>query len=157
VPVNCQTWIFYALNPASEAVAMVDNLATWSRPWKVLVTVNSHGQQVGLTPRGIGVTALFLVLIAAVNLLGPRVFFIINNVLTLFKILVPLLIIFCLFMRIFTRRTLMALVEVRLLGQVGEQAIDIVDARFSLYSHNDARSHTSTPFDPVSRIRSMEF
>ena len=88
-------WIFYAVNPASEAVAMVDNLPDRS-PWKDLVTLNSHGQQFGLTPRGIGVAALFLVLIAAVNLLGPRLFLAINNVLTLFKILVPLLIIFLL-------------------------------------------------------------
>jgi amino acid transporter len=88
-------WIFYALFAASEAVAMVDNLPAW-RPWQGLVTLNRQGEPFGLSPRGVGVAALFLVLIAVVNLLGPRLFLVINNVLTCFKIGVPLLIIFLL-------------------------------------------------------------
>jgi amino acid transporter len=83
-------WVFYAVDPASEAVAMVRGLAAWSR-WPTLVNGNGNGN--GLTPRGIGWAALFLLGIAAVNLLGPRLFLIVNNVLTAFKILIPLLIV----------------------------------------------------------------
>src|ERR1035441_10929235 len=78
------------VDPASEAVAMVRGLAAWSR-WPTLVNGNGNGN--GLTPRGIGWAALFLLGIAAVNLLGPRLFLIVNNVLTAFKILIPLLIV----------------------------------------------------------------
>jgi amino acid transporter len=89
-------WIFYAVSPASEAVAMVEGLPHRS-PWKNLVTVNRLGQQTGLTARGVAMVVLFLVLISAVNLLGPRLFLIANNALTFFKIAVPLLIILLLF------------------------------------------------------------
>ena len=84
-------WVFYAVDPASEAVAMVRGLAAWSPGPAALVNGNGNGN--GLTPRGIGWAALFLLGIAAVNLLGPRLFLIVNNVLTAFKILIPLLIV----------------------------------------------------------------
>jgi amino acid transporter len=85
-------WVFYAVNPASEAVAMVRGLAAWSH-WPALV--NAHDN--GLAPRGIGWAALFLLGIATVTMLGPKLFLIVNNVLTAFKILIPLLIIGLLF------------------------------------------------------------
>jgi amino acid transporter len=81
-------WIFYALSPASQAAAMVRGLwASWN--WSGLTESNGYG----LTWRGFGFAMLFLLLITAVNLLGPRLFLRINNVLTAFKILIPLLII----------------------------------------------------------------
>jgi|HubBroStandDraft_6_1064221.scaffolds.fasta_scaffold75198_2 amino acid transporter len=82
-------WIFYAVSPASAAVGMVRGLAGWR--WPTLVKAD------GLTSSGMGWAALFLLGIAAVTMLGPRLFLIVNNVLTAFKILVPLLIVGLLF------------------------------------------------------------
>lgn len=81
-------WIFYALSPASQAAAMVRGL--WMS-WNWSGVTESAGNE--LTWRGFGFAMLFLLLITAVNLLGPRLFLRINNVLTAFKILIPLLII----------------------------------------------------------------
>ncbi|HXL89709.1 MAG TPA: APC family permease [Streptosporangiaceae bacterium] len=81
-------WIFYALSPASQAAAMVKGLQVW---WRWSGITGSKGYD--LTWRGFGFAMLFLLLITAVNLLGPRLFLRINNVLTAFKILIPLLII----------------------------------------------------------------
>jgi amino acid transporter len=81
-------WGFYAANPASESTAMVQNLATWGK-WPALF--NAVGNKP--TWDGIGLAAFFLLLITAVNLLGPRRFLAVNNVLTAFKIFVPLLIV----------------------------------------------------------------
>lgn len=83
-------WLFYASNPASEASAMVRGLADW-RGWNGLVIPNSSTD--GLTWSGIGLAAVFMLLMASVNLLGPRRFLLINAYLTVFKILVPVLII----------------------------------------------------------------
>lgn len=80
-------WVYYSVTPASESTAMVRGLAASN--WRGLV--NASGE--GLTWGGIAWAALFMLLIAAVNLLGPRLFLMVNNVLTAFKILVPLLII----------------------------------------------------------------
>jgi amino acid transporter len=81
-------WIFYALSPASQAAAMVRGLrVSWS--WSGVIEPSADA----LTWRGFGFALLFLLLITAVNLLGPRLFLRINNVLTAFKILIPLLII----------------------------------------------------------------
>ena len=82
-------WMFYAVNPASEATVMVRNLVNW-RGWKGLIQLSSGD---ALTWGGRGLAVLFVVLIAAVNLLGPRWFLRINNVLTIYKILIPLLVI----------------------------------------------------------------
>lgn len=82
-------WVFYASNPAGEAIAMVRGLGFWSRYWQDLVNANGNG----LTGRGIAWAAFFILLMTAVNLLGPRRFLMVNNVLTAFKILVPLLIV----------------------------------------------------------------
>jgi amino acid transporter len=79
-------WGFYAANPASESTAMVQNLAAWGK-WPGLFASNQP------TWEGIGLAAFFLLLITAVNLLGPRRFLAVNNVLTVFKIFVPLLVV----------------------------------------------------------------
>jgi amino acid transporter len=80
-------WAYYAVSPAGEASAMVQNLAAWGR-WG---TVFAHGSG-RPTWAGIGLGALFLALITGLNLLKPRRFLTVNNVLTAFKIFVPLLI-----------------------------------------------------------------
>lgn len=84
-------WVFYAVNPASESTVMVRDLVDW-RKWQGLISPSS-GDADALTWSGRGLAVLFVVLIAAVNLLGPRWFLRINNVLTIYKILVPLLVI----------------------------------------------------------------
>jgi amino acid transporter len=81
-------WISWALVPASEATAMVRGIVQTAR-WQGLV--NPHGD--GLTWRGIGLAAVLMLIITAVNLLGPRAFRYINNLLTSFKIAVPVLIV----------------------------------------------------------------
>jgi amino acid transporter len=78
-------WIFYAVSPTSAAVGMVNGLADWH--------VQGLVKNLELTPRGLGLAALFLLGTAAVTMLGPRLFLILNNVLTGFKILIPLLIV----------------------------------------------------------------
>lgn len=81
-------WAFYAASPASESTAMVQNLAAWGN-WPGLF----HTADQRPTWLGILLAACFLLLIAAVNLLGPRRFLTVNNWLTGFKIFVPLLIV----------------------------------------------------------------
>lgn len=81
-------WGFYAASPAGESTAMVQNLAAWGH-WPALFSAAGNKPTWG----GIGLAAAFLLLITAVNLLGPRRFLAINNVLTAFKIFVPLLIV----------------------------------------------------------------
>jgi amino acid transporter len=77
-------WVWYAVTPASEAVAMVGGLPT---------RIHGLAKDNGNDLTGRGMAALFLILIAGVNLLGPRLFIAINNALTGFKIAVPVLII----------------------------------------------------------------
>ncbi|MBO0804948.1 MAG: APC family permease [Nocardiopsaceae bacterium] len=86
--VAVSVWGFYASNPPSEAIAVVRDLRTY---WHLhgLVKANSND----LTWPGIGIAALFMLLMVAVTLLGPRRFLQINIALTAFKILVPLLVI----------------------------------------------------------------
>jgi amino acid transporter len=81
-------WVFYAANPASESIAMVQNLAAWGH-WPALFNAANHEP----TWLGIELAAPFLLLITLVNLLRPRRFLAVNNVLTAFKIFVPLLIV----------------------------------------------------------------
>ena len=83
-------WVFYAVNPASEAAAMIRGLVQWL-DWHGLTRPGTSADSLTWTGRGLAV--LFVALIAAVNLLGPRWFLRINAVLTLFKLLVPLLVI----------------------------------------------------------------
>lgn len=83
-------WLFYAANPASEASAMVQGLVAW-RGWRGLVTISNHNEV--LTWPGVGLAAVFMVLMAAFNLLGPRRFLLVNAYLTVFKILIPMLIV----------------------------------------------------------------
>jgi amino acid transporter len=81
-------WVFYAANPASESIAMVQGVAAWGH-WPGLF--NAAKQEP--TWLGIGLAASFLLLITVVNLLRPRRFLAVNNALTAFKIFVPLLIV----------------------------------------------------------------
>jgi amino acid transporter len=85
--VAAAVWVYYPINPATEAAAMVRGLA--GSGWRGLMNTTT----MVLTWRGIAWAALFILLISAANLLGPRLFLMINNVLTAFKILVPLLVI----------------------------------------------------------------
>jgi amino acid transporter len=85
--VAAAVWIYYPISPAGEAAAMVNGLA--ANHWRGLVNASDSG----LTGRGIAWAALFILLIAAVSLLGPRLFLIINNALTAFKIAIPLLVV----------------------------------------------------------------
>jgi amino acid transporter len=83
-------WVFYAANPASESIAMVQGVAAWGH-WPGLFDFNAANPEP--TWLGIGLAASFLVLVTVVNLLRPRRFLAVNNVLTAFKIFVPLLIV----------------------------------------------------------------
>lgn len=76
-------WIFYAINLASEAVAMTRGL----RPWIGHLLDSSNT----LTPMGWCYALVFMAVIAAVNLIAPRIFFRINSWLTVLKIVVPVL------------------------------------------------------------------
>jgi len=75
-------WAYYAVNPASESIAIVANLAAWTN-WHWLSDYRILS---------ILLAMLCLALITAVNLLGPRRFLTVNNWLTGFKIFVPALI-----------------------------------------------------------------
>ncbi|MBR7832890.1 APC family permease [Actinospica durhamensis] len=81
-------WVFYAINPASEAVAMTRALSGWTQARGV---IPAHGN--GLTGTGLGWAVALMLAVTAVNLLGPRLFLVVNGVLTVFKILVPVLIV----------------------------------------------------------------
>ena len=81
-------WVFYAASPASESIAMVQNVAAWGN-WPRLF----NGGKSEPTWLGIGLAVAFLLLITVLNLLRPRRFLAVNNVLTAFKIFVPLLIV----------------------------------------------------------------
>ncbi|MEU6378228.1 APC family permease [Streptomyces sp. NPDC046909] len=76
-------WIFYAINLASEAVAMVRGLDPWMKD-----LLDESGT---LTPMGWWWAMTFMAVIAAVNLVAPRIFFRINSWLTVAKIAVPVL------------------------------------------------------------------
>lgn len=79
-------WIFYAVNPASEAAAMTSGLSAW-RPGLF------HPGGSRLTVQGFGWAVAFMLVISAVNLLGPRLFLRFNTLLTAWKILIPLLVV----------------------------------------------------------------
>jgi amino acid transporter len=81
-------WVFYAVNPASEATAMVRGIAEWTNA-KGLVNADGNG----LMWPGIGWAAVLMLAVTWVNMLGPRLFLRVNNWLTGFKILVPALVV----------------------------------------------------------------
>jgi amino acid transporter len=81
-------WAYYAASLAGESTAMVQNLAAWTQ-WPGIFDTASNRP----TLAGIGLGAFFLALITGLNLLKPRRFLTVNNVLTSFKIFVPLLIV----------------------------------------------------------------
>lgn len=76
-------WIFYAINLASEAVAMTRGLKPWIGG--VLDTSDT------LTAKGWAYALTFMAVIAAVNLMAPRIFFTVNSWLTVLKVGVPVL------------------------------------------------------------------
>lgn len=98
-------WIVYAVNPASEAAALVRGLAHW---FPDLLANGSALEDVdGLTAAGVErandlsttgtVWALgFMVLIVGLNMLSPRLLIRLNLWLTAVKVLVPVLIVVCL-------------------------------------------------------------
>ncbi|MDH6437984.1 amino acid transporter [Streptomyces sp. SAI-144] len=98
-------WIVYAVNPASEAVAMVHGLAYWFpsllRNGEVLRNVAEptpqsmeHAYDFSMT--GVLWAVVFMALIVGLNLLPPRRLIRLNLFITMVKVLVPVLIIVCL-------------------------------------------------------------
>lgn len=79
-------WVFYAVNPASEVAAVVHGLQQWTG-WKSLLDGNDCHR---LSWSGIGYAWLVLLLLTAVNLIGAKRFIRVNNIVTIFKIAVPL-------------------------------------------------------------------
>lgn len=85
--VAASVWGFYAASPPGQAIGIVRNLGTY---WPIAGMVKANNS---VTWPGIGFAALFMLFMLAVNLLGSRRFLLVNNVLTAFKILVPLLVV----------------------------------------------------------------
>jgi amino acid transporter len=83
-------WVFYAVSPASQGLPIVQGIVEWTRRPGRLGLIRTIGDSTILTGKGICLAALCMLLISAVNLLGPRLFLRVNNVLTAFKIAVPL-------------------------------------------------------------------
>lgn len=81
-------WVFYAVNPASEATAMVRGIAQWTAQPGL---VSFHSDR--LTWEGIGLATFLIFLVTLVNLAGPRLFLHVNNALTIFKIAVPIVLV----------------------------------------------------------------
>ena len=79
-------WVFYVVNPASEAAAMTSGLSAW-RPGLFY----PGGSR--LTPVGFAWATFFMILMTVVNLLGPRLFLRFNALLTAWKVLIPLLVV----------------------------------------------------------------
>jgi amino acid transporter len=82
-------WIFYAINPASEAAAMTEGLSSW---FPGLVDLSNPSGNT-LTPMGFVCATAFMAVIVAVNLIAPRVFVKVNFFLTLWKVLIPVLVV----------------------------------------------------------------
>ncbi|WP_406835374.1 APC family permease [Streptomyces sp. AHU1] len=78
-------WLVYAINLASEAVAMTRGLS-----WKVEGLLASSDSD-ALTTKGWCYALVFMAAISAVNLVAPRIFFRINSWLTVLKVVVPVL------------------------------------------------------------------
>jgi amino acid transporter len=80
-------WIFYALNPASEAAAAVQFASHWL-PW--LYEHRNHHDH--LTWPGVGVSALVVVLLTRLSMLGLRLITKITLLAGIFKVAVPLMV-----------------------------------------------------------------
>lgn len=76
-------WIFYAINLASEAVAMTRGLA-----WRVGGLIQP-GKQESLTGSGWAASIGFMVVISALNLLAPWLFFRISSWVNVVKVAIP--------------------------------------------------------------------
>ncbi|MFD8006072.1 APC family permease [Streptomyces mirabilis] len=79
-------WLVYAINLASEAVAMTRGLLSW----KVKGLLASSASD-ALTTKGWCYSLVFMAAISAVNLVAPRIFFRINSWLTVLKVVIPVL------------------------------------------------------------------
>jgi amino acid transporter len=80
-------WLVYAINLASEAVAMTRGLSSW----KVKGLLASTSDSDALTTKGWCYSLVFMAAISAVNLVAPRIFFRINSWLTVLKVVIPVL------------------------------------------------------------------
>jgi amino acid transporter len=99
-------WIVYAVNPASEAAAMVRGLAHWFpsllRNGRELRTVGEFPLNVelerpyDLSGTGWLCAVVFMALIVGLNLLPPRRLIRLNLFITVVKVVVPVLIVVCL-------------------------------------------------------------
>ncbi|MGI5457712.1 APC family permease [Streptomyces sp. CA-249302] len=78
-------WLVYAINLASEAVAMTKGLSGWKGVHGLLDPSDT------LTTEGWCYALGFMAAISAVNLIAPRIFFRINSWLTVLKVVVPVL------------------------------------------------------------------
>jgi amino acid transporter len=78
-------WIFYALNPVTEAAAATKGLTAWFGGLYTSGTYESSAP----TVEGYGLTAVLLVVITVVNILAPRWFLRVNVVVTAVKMVVP--------------------------------------------------------------------
>jgi len=92
-------WVFYATNPASEAAAMTKGLAYW---YPNLLDSSTDTP----TMFGFVTAASFMAVIFAINLVAQRLFVKVNFALTLWKVLVPVLIVVLLLMAGFDGRAL---------------------------------------------------
>jgi amino acid transporter len=81
-------WVFYAVNPVTEAAAVTRGLSAWCG--------GLYGRD-GPTLEGFVLTAVFLALITAVNVAAPRWFLRVNLVITVIKVAVPILVVIALF------------------------------------------------------------
>lgn len=82
--VTAAIWIFYALNPASEAAAAVEFASNWL-PW-----LYSHDR---LTWFGVGASAFLVILLTGLSLLGFRLITKITLLAMIFKVAIPLLVV----------------------------------------------------------------
>ncbi|MGW0825567.1 APC family permease [Streptomyces sp. NPDC002845] len=93
-------WIAYAVNPASQAAAMVRGLADWI-PW-LLAHPDSRDRPYDLSASGLLCAVVFMALIMGMNLLPPRRLIRLNLYITAVKVLIPVLIVICLGFAVFT-------------------------------------------------------
>lgn len=100
-------WIVYAVNPASEAAAMVRGLAHWVpsllKEGDKLQTVGEFTRGSVARPYDLSLTGwlcavLFMALIVGLNMLPPRRLIRLNLFITLVKVVIPVLIVVCLVM-----------------------------------------------------------
>lgn len=85
-------WIFYAINTASEAAAMAKGLSFWF-PGLSYSPDPADPSQYTLTGTGLFWAAAFMAVITVVNLLAQQLLVKVNFLLTLWKVLIPVLVV----------------------------------------------------------------